>query len=394
MENFEEIYYRYNPWWEGQDAAKGVMLRPYALELLLKNLDSKEIVFLTGLRRIGKTTLLKLLIANLLERNAVRPENIFFISLDDYMLSRYSLLEIIDNYRKIKKIKSSEKIFLFLDEVTYKQDYEIQLKNLYDLSNVKIFASSSSASIMRSKKPYLTGRYVVVELLPLDFKEFLEFKNIKISKADKGLFAEYFKDYMKTGGVPEYVLKQDPEYLKELVDNIINKDIANFYKIKNTGILKELFLLLMERSGKQVSINKLSKILGTTPDSVKRYLSMFSETYLIYLVSRCGKTNEKILSPKKVYCADLGIRNLFTGFKDIGSIFENYVYLKIKRLNPCYIYQNGIEIDFLTNDNTLIEVKYDYEMNEKQKKLFEDFKCKRKIEIKSIYDLEENQIFS
>jgi len=127
---------------------------------------------------------------------------------------------------------------------------------------------------------------------------------------------------MKTGGVPEYVLKQDPEYLKELVDNIINKDIANFYKVKNTGILKDLFLLLMERSGKQVSINKLSKILGTTPDSVKRYLSMFSETYFIYLVPRCGKTNERILSPKKVYCADLGIRNLFTGFKDIGSIFE------------------------------------------------------------------------
>ena len=127
---------------------------------------------------------------------------------------------------------------------------------------------------------------------------------------------------MKTGGVPEYVLKQDPEYLKELVDNIINKDIANFYKVKNTGILKDLFLLLMERSGKQVSINKLSKILGTTPDSVKRYLDMFSETYLIYLVPRCGKTNERILSPKKVCCADLGIRNLFTGFKDIGSIFE------------------------------------------------------------------------
>jgi predicted AAA+ superfamily ATPase len=177
MENFEEIYYRYNPWWEGHNSANGAISRPHAMELLLKNLDSKEIVFLTGLRRIGKTTLLKLLIANLLERNAARPENIFFISLDDYMLSRYSLLEIIEDYRKIKKIKSAEKIFLFLDEVTYKQDYEIQLKNLYDLGNVKIFASSSSASIMRSKKPYLTGRYAIVELLPLDFKEFLEFKN-------------------------------------------------------------------------------------------------------------------------------------------------------------------------------------------------------------------------
>jgi uncharacterized protein len=192
---------------------------------------------------------------------------------------------------------------------------------------------------------------------------------------------------MKTGGIPEYVLNEDIEYLKELVDDIINKDIAVYYNVKNISVLKDFFLLLMERAGKQASLNKISKILGITPDSVRRYFDMFYQSYLIYSVPRCGKTNEKILSPKKVYAADLGIKNLFTGFRDIGSIFENYVYMKIKSLAPCYIYKEGYEIDFLTSDHTLIEVKYNSEMDAKQKIIFKSIKCKKKVEIKNIDDL-------
>ena len=131
---------------------------------------------------------------------------------------------------------------------------------------------------------------------------------------------------------------------------MINKDIALFYKVKNTAVLKDFFILLMERAGKQFSINKVSKILGVAPDSVRRYFDMFVQSYLIYIIPRCGKTNEKLLTLKKVYAADLGIRTLFTGFRDLDSLFENYVYLKIKNLDPCYIYYDGIEIDFLTAD--------------------------------------------
>lgn len=387
MENMEELFYRYNPWWGTNYNLNELLERKQITNFLMKKIDNKDIVFLTGLRRVGKTSIFKLLIKNLLEDKGIHPEKIFYISLDDYLLFKNSIIEILEEYRRIHRIPFSEKIYLFLDEITYKADYEIQLKNIYDLSNVKIFTSSSSASILRSKKPYLTGRYSLTELLPLDFYEYLNFKNIKIAKSDSRLILEHFKDYMKTGGIPEFVLKGDIEYLKELVDDVINKDIALFYKVKNTAVLKDFFILLMERAGKQFSINKVSKILGITPDSVRRYFDMFVQSYLIYIVPRCGKTNEKLLSPKKVYAADLGIRTLFTGFRDLGSLFENYVYLKIKNLDPCYIYYDGIEIDFLTADKTLIEVKYNSELNVKQKKVFEAFASKSKIEIKNILDL-------
>lgn len=383
----EEILYRYNPWWEGRFSLPNVIERPKALGLMRKHFSSSQIVFLTGLRRVGKTTLFKLFIKYLLDKEKVSPRKIFYVSLDDYLLSKNTILELVEEFRKIQKLKFKEKIFIFLDEIGYKKDFEIQLKNLYDAHNVKIYASSSSSTIIGSKKAYLTGRNIILEILPLDFEEYLKFKNITIAKADKHLTEGYFEDYLSTGGIPEYVLYGCIEYLKELVDDIIYKDIAYFYKVKDINILKDFFILLMERAGKQFSINKMANILKISPDSARRYLQMFANTYLIYLVQRYGKTNEKILSPKKIYASDLGIRVLFTGFRDKGSLFENYVYLKIKSRNPYYFYRDGTEIDFFIRNNMLIEVKYGLQMSQKQLKIFRKIKADKKIVIKNLQDL-------
>ena len=384
----EDILYRYNPWWEKGYKFEPVIERPASLEMMKKHLHSGRIVFLTGLRRVGKTTLLKLLIKDLIQKEEVQPDHLCYISLDDYLLSKRTILEIVEEYRKIHRLSVREKVFLFLDEISYQKDYEIQLKNLYDFRTAKIYASSSSASILKSRKPYLTGRCMTIEILPLDFQEYLTFKQVKISKADSHLTERYFEDFLKTGGLPEYVLRGDIEHLKELVDDIIYKDIVAFYNVKNPQLMKDYFLLLMERAGKIGSINKISNILKIAPDSAKRYLEMFADTYLVHLVSRSGKTNVKILAPKKVYAADLGVRTLYTGFRDIGSLFENYVYLKIKHLNPCYVYENGSEIDFLTSGKILIEVKYRSQMSKKQQDLFNTYPVKERVIITGIKDLE------
>ena len=384
----EELFYRYNPWWEENFALAEIINRPDEIQILEKYLDQKSIVFLTGLRRIGKTTLMKMLIKKMIDEHYIDPIHIFYISLDDYNLSKKTILEIVEEYRTIHKIAFKQKSYLFFDEVTYHTDYELQLKNLYDVQNVKIFASSSSASILKSKKPFLTGRNNLIEILPLNFREYLNFKQIKIARSDSHLVDKYFEDYLNTGGIPEYVLKNDVEYLKELVDDIIKKDIASFYNVKNTQILQDFFLLLMERAGKNLSINKAANILSISPDSAKRYLQMFADSYLIYLLPRYGKTNETLLSPKKIYAPDLGIRTLFTGFRDKGSLFENYVYLNIKNLEPSYIYTNTIELDFMTKGKELIEVKYHSEMTEKQKDLFGTTPAKKKHLIKNYSDFE------
>jgi predicted AAA+ superfamily ATPase len=384
----EELFYRYNPWWEEKFTLSEIINRPNEIEILEKYLEQKSIVFLTGLRRVGKTTLMKLLIKKMIYEHNIEPTHIFYISLDDYNLSRKTILEIVEEFRKVNTIAFKQKIYLFFDEVTYHKDYELQLKNLYDVQNVKILASSSSASILKSKKPFLTGRNNLIEILPLNFREYLDFKKIKIARSDSHLIDKYFEAYLNTGGIPEYVLKNDVEYLKELVDDIIKKDIASFYNVKSTQILQDFFLLLMERAGKNLSINKAANILSISPDSAKRYLQMFADSYLIYLLPRYGKTNETLLSPKKIYAPDLGIRTLFTGFRDKGSLFENYVYLNIKNLEPSYIYTNTIELDFMTKGKELIEVKYHSEMTEKQKEIFETIPAKKKHLIKNYSDLE------
>ncbi|MDP2690946.1 MAG: ATP-binding protein [bacterium] len=385
----EELLYRYNPWWEKAMNLEGIIERKKYLEKIIQFVQRKQIFFLTGLRRVGKTTLLKLLIKHLIEEREIPSRRILYISLDDYRLKETSLLELVDHFRKLHSIPFEEKIFLFFDEITFQKNFEQQLKNLYDTQHVSVFASSSSASLLKGKKPFLTGRSQMLEILPLDFDEYLEFKGIQHSKRDKHLLENDFESYLQTGGIPEYVLNGDMEYLKELVDDLLMKDIVAYHGIRDPQIIKDFFLLLMERVGKQCSINKMANILSISPDTARRYLEMFENIYLIYLMPRCGKTNERLLSSKKIYVADLGIKNLFTGFRDKGAVFENYIYLKIKDKNPCYLSQDGNEIDFLTNENTLIEVKYGREMGKKQQALFDQFPAKRKRIISSIHDLEE-----
>lgn len=380
----ETVLHRFNSWWEKEPEWRFIPREKY-LNRLKQYLHTKDVVIITGLRRVGKTTIMKMMIKELLKQG-IPPGKIFYISLDFYSLERFSILDIIEEFFKLQKISFSEKVYLFLDEVAYKKDFQIQLKNLYDLYNAKVFASSSSASILRDRKAMLTGRERVIEVLPLDFKEYLLFKNLKIPKSDKHLLEAYFEDYMQIGGIPEYVLTEDPEYLKQLIDDVLYKDIISFHGVKEKALLREFFRLLMERSGKQVSLNRISRILNISVDTARRFLGYFEEAFIIHGIERCGKLNERLKAPKKIYAGDVGIRNIFTGFRDKGAVFENLVFLQIKNQKPCYIYKDGIELDFLTEDGTLIEVKYGQQLNEKQKKLFESFNAKKKVVISDIED--------
>lgn len=384
----DKTLYRYNPWWENGEYTAGLIKRKTIINGIFKQFANQDIILLTGLRRIGKTSSIKLLIHKLIAEHGIKPQHILYVSLDNYMLRSNSILDIVERFMQIHKIGFDTKLYLFLDEITYKPDFELQLKNLYDLYQAKLVASSSSASLLKERKDLLTGRNRVIELLPLDFNEYLSFKNIQIKRADAHLVPEYFHSFLKTGGIPEFVLNEDIDYLQNLVDNIIHKDIAALNNIRNIGVLKDYFLLLMERSGKQLSINKIANILKISPDSSRRYFDLFCDSFLIHPIVRYGKTNEKLLSPKKIYAPDIGIRNAFTGHRDFGSLFENYVYLKIKHLSPYYFYDSGIEIDFFTKDKQLIEVKYhDEPLSEKQQKLFDSIQAENKQVIRTNEDI-------
>ncbi|MCF6174138.1 MAG: ATP-binding protein [Victivallaceae bacterium] len=383
MSKIKQLLFRYNPWWDGDFLLSGIIKRPILFKKLAELHLLKDTILLTGLRRVGKTTLMRMMIKEL-ATDIDQARHLFYLSLDDYGLKGMALSDIVDEFRAIHKFSHSEQLTLFLDEVTALPDFEIQLKNLYDMGGVKIYAASSSASVLREGGGYLTGRKRFFPVPPLDFHEYLHFKQIKISPADGHLFKEYFEDYMRTGGIPEFVLTGDVAYLRELVDDIICKDIAAVHNIKSLGMLRDFFMLLMERAGKSVSVNKMARIMQISPDTSRRFLDLFEKSFLISLVSRATKLNESLRSPKKLYSVDLGIRVLFTGYRDLGSLFENYIFNLISSKAPRFILEDGIELDFITDDGLLIEAKYYDAMWPKQQLLFDAYPAKDKLVIDSV----------
>lgn len=383
----DDLLYQYNPWWEGEFEPAGIRPRPKQLSKIESLISTKRAVFLTGLRRVGKTTLVKLLARNLIQEGT-DPHTILYVSMDDYLLRGVSIVEIVSAFRRIHKLSVDRSVFLLFDEVTYKADYPQQLKNLIDREKVTVLATSSSSSLMRDQRAFLTGRSATIEIQPLSLSEYLDFKGVRVARKDHQLLDTYFREYIREGGLPENVLQPSRDYLMNLVDDIIQKDITAFRGLKDHQVLRDYFTLLMERSGKQASINKISNILRISPDTSRRYLGYFEETYLVHLLPRWGKTNERILSPKKVYACDLGVKYLFIGERDMGSYFENYIFLQLReRQKLSYYYKDGVEIDFLTEDDTLIESKYNTELKGEQLEVFQNHPARRKYVINSVKDL-------
>lgn len=382
--DLEAELFKQNPWWEKPFTEESVPRKEY-VDAVEEALAGKEIIFLIGLRRIGKTTIMKQAIGRLLAKGT-GPGDVFFVNLDSFSLADYSIHAMVEKYREIHKKAAGDFFYLLLDEVVSREGFEKELKSFYDNDNVKIICSSSMATAMRDKKALLTGRTKTIEVMPLSFQEFLLFKKAKMGRADKAKLEGYFKDYLQSGGVPQYVLSGDKSYLNELVEGIIYKDIIAYHKIENEKVVKEMFALLCKRVGKPTSYNKLARVLGASVDSVKRYMGYFEKAYLFYSIDRHSKSfNEKTASPKKVYAGDVGIKNLVTGEKDTGASYENLVFLKVKDANPEYFYEDGTEIDFITRD-AAIEAKYGQKPNEKQARALEKLGKKRKAVVASGLD--------
>lgn len=389
--DIETILQRYNSWWQAAYTATGIAREKY-LDVLIKNLENKQIIFLTGLRRVGKTTIMKQFISKIISKNKINPSRVLFLSFDDPVFISLSINEIIEKFRKINSLKFEEKIYLFFDEISYREDFSRELKVIHDNQNVKIFASGSSALDIMDKKAFLTGRVFYIKIYPLNFEEYLIFKNLKLNPSDPHLKEKYFESYLKNGGMPEYVLTEDPEYIKTVIEDVIYKDIARKYHIKNIDKLKEIFLLLCERVGKRISYNKLSNIAGLDKETVETYISYFQQTFLFKIISKYAKTlNERIYSQKKVYISDNGIRSIFVDYKDKGSLFENFVFneLQKKFADIFYYYEDNHEIDFIVRKSPRGELAVEVKMNKDDKnlKFFSESRFKNKFLIENFEDI-------
>jgi predicted AAA+ superfamily ATPase len=352
----EQLLQKYNPWWEDEFQSPGILRESYLKELD-KLVEKRRLVLIYGLRRTGKTTIMKQFIAHKLR--SVKPDHILFLSIDHPAFKPYSISEMIDEFRKMFKIKRNEKIYILIDEIQGKDEFEKELKAIYDLEEkVYIIASGSNSLLIKHKTSALTGRHARINILPLAFSEFLLFKNISIKPSEQYLRDKYLEEYMEIGGLPEYVLTKDPQYIEDIVEDVIYKDIAIRYNIKDPNLMKDLFYLLCNRVGKKVTSSKLGRLLRLSHDTIRNYLTYFQETFLVDLVEKEGTPNERKYGPKKVYIRDLGILNVIGGNIESGAIVENIVYLNLRKNGQVrYIDINGRELDFLSN-NIVYEVKF------------------------------------
>jgi hypothetical protein len=376
----EEVLAIFNPWWETRFRAEGVRRQGY-LEQLKSRERTKEIVFITGLRRVGKTTLVRQYIEGLIARGH-DPKRILYFSMDHPSLVRESILDILDSYRRLHGLKRNDRFTAVIDEVHLREGFEQELKTVYDLGHVKIFATGSSSLFLIEKGSFLTGRQRFIEVFPFSFSEYLDLKHIRTKPSDSHLMVRHAEDYVRAGGLPEYLKTGDPGYLTTLIDSMLYKDIAARRGAKNVQVLRELLLIVTQSCGSRLSPRRMGRILGISHETVREHLTSFMEANLIHMVRLKGKVSESMAAPRKVYLSDTGIVHVLSPTVNIGCLVENCVFnvLRGRGNDPAYGLVRGKDVDFILPDSCY-EVKYSDRVILEDVSHLKDVKTNRRIVI-------------
>jgi len=366
----------FNHWWIDKkvDSALALNFKRDIYSEMKKELDNRFIISISGIRRIGKTTLMYQLIEVLL-RKGVSLENIFFFSFDEVNV-KFS--EVIESYKEFQeKDFRKEKVYIFLDEIQKCDNWENELKKYYDLyPKLKfIITGSESLFIKKKTKESLAGRISEFVLKTFSFREFLRFKgfsptDFKYESKIKPLFLEF----VKVGGFPETFnldSRRYSEYLRALVvDKIVFRDIPKSFKLDDAEFLKTLLELISRNPGMYVDYQSISKQFGKDRRVVKNYISYLRESFLISLLGNYRKGTTSLRKNKRAYPNDTGLISLYFSSIDeilFSKMVENFFVI---HLGADAFWKDNLEVD-IVKENLGIEIKY------KEKIGTEDFKSLR-----------------
>ena len=356
----EDLFYSFNPWWDNQPFDSGISRPDYLSQI---DFGRKQIEILIGSRRTGKTTLLKQLVHALL-KESFSPHHILYLTLDHPRLASTPISQHLTSFRKLHNLDRRTKLYLFFDEVQESPNWEAELKAVYDLDNVKIFCTGSTASLIKSQGGKLTGRQIVTTLYPLSFSEFLKFRSLTISPSEPYKSESEAEKYLQLGGYPENVLHPSPEYLKNLLSDILARDILRTFPVRKPAPLKDIVLLLASSVGSRTSFNKFARVLDISVDTVRDYIYYLEQSFLVKTMTKWTPSHtEKVYASKKIYFIDTGIKSLLTGEGDLGAKAENAVFVNLLRgeRTPGYFAESEREVDFVLGKPGIpypIEVKY------------------------------------
>lgn len=293
-------------------------------------------LIISGIRRCGKSTLLYQLAKQ-------KETSVFFLNFEDVRLYNFQ----IDNFRVLDEVirESGHKI-LFFDEIQIVEGWEMYVRQKLDQGFEVVITGSNAGMLSVELGTKLTGRHIDKELFPFSYSEYLRYKKQEATEKS-------FLKYMKVGGFPQHIDRKHSEILETLVDDIMYKDIAVRYSIRDIQALKKLCSYILSNTATLVVPSKLKQVLGiNAPSTVLNYFSYFENTYLMHLMPKFSwSVRSQLLAPKKMYVIDTAlIKAGSTSFgRDKGRLLETMVYWEFRRKTKklYYFNENNAECDFV-----------------------------------------------
>lgn len=349
-----------------------MIIRERYLKEIRKFYDQDLIKVIIGIRRCGKSVLMKQIIDEL-KTKGIDEEHIIYINFEDYDYDIYTDSHKFHDFVKAK-IKDNKKYYLFFDEIQNVDKWEKVINSFKTTLNVSIFLTGSNSDILSGElATHISGRYVSFKISPFSFKEVCELKNV----LDKNKYEllDVFEEYVKWGGLPQVFMQVDDmskkTYLNDVYNSIIVKDIVTRFNVKDVDLLNRIITYILTTPANTFSAESLSKYFESISRSVSletiyNYIDYITRAMLIEKSSRYDIRGKRILTGKyKYYLTDLGFTNILSEGKkeQLGAYLENIVYNElINRGYTVYIGTNDAsEVDFIATrfqEKIYIQVAY------------------------------------
>jgi uncharacterized protein len=366
---FEKYIIEQNSHWQGEMPNSGFPreITPNVLSLV----EKRHIVALVGVRRAGKSTVLKQVINHLIEKKKVSAKNILFLNLESPFLDSFkddskNLQNIFEEYKILANPKG--KIYIFLDEVQFFSNWQVFVKSLYEKGGVKFFVTGSNSQLLSAEMAtLLSGRSIARKIFPFSFREVLEIRKIKIQDRmnlaeNESKITRTFRQYLRSGGFPEVVIEKERKFKKELLvnyyRNILYQDIVPRFEVKKIKEIESLLLYLFSNIGQNYSYNSLAKFLSIQDKTAKEYIGFFEKSFLLFELANYQYSIKKQENyPKKIYAIDNGFIEVasFAFSENMGKFLENQVFIELmRRGKQVYYYREKKECDFVVKEKTKI----------------------------------------
>ena len=371
---FEHVLAEQNPHWKGELYSQGIERESF--KRILSYLEVPQVISVTGVRRAGKSTLLKQTIDYLIEKEKVPPKNILFVNLEHPYFSQYSnsveyLEKLFEDY--LKMANPQGKIYCLLDEIQFFSDWPVFVKAHYEQKGIKfLITGSNSFLVSHELLTLLSGRTLPVEVYPLSFGEWMKMK-IPVKEWTTLALTQHrhelrrlCESFLRFGGFPEVTLLKEESLADDLLNayakTILYQDVASRLNIKKPVSLERLFYYLTSNIGSCFTYSGLAKLFDLTDKTIKEYIEALIDANLLFEVDRFFySVKQQIRAPKKIYSIDPGMVNAiaFKFSENKGKLFENVIFLELKRKKLEIFYyktDSDYEVDFITKDKDKLEL--------------------------------------